>query len=136
MDSENDYDVIAVNNFCSKSINTVIIPPPGSLNAINNVNAQHQANIQYDNINNLDVKAIHGGNKYRYFKIYDIYLNNINNLNNKVNITYKSQPITAAKKLILPYIKKINNKEIIFSIKEIKNKSKKKIYGPYIVKIN
>jgi len=67
MDSENNYDVEAVNNSCSNVINTdVTVSSPGSDTShsnqnITSVDNQHDANGQFDNVDNIIVKPLYGG---------------------------------------------------------------------------
>jgi hypothetical protein len=65
MDSENNYDVVPINNSCNDVINKdVTISSPGSKTAhsdqnITNINNQYDTNSQYDSIDN--VKPLYGG---------------------------------------------------------------------------
>jgi len=67
MDSENNYDIVPVNNSCNNVINNnVIVPSPGSDNAksnqqIESVNNQTDTNAQFDNVDNITVKPLYGG---------------------------------------------------------------------------
>jgi hypothetical protein len=67
MDSENDYDIIPINNSCSTINNsTVTVSSPGSATSytnqdITNINNQHAVSGQYDNVDNLTVKPLYGG---------------------------------------------------------------------------
>jgi hypothetical protein len=69
MDSENNYDIEPVNSSCNNIINdTVIINSPGS--TLNNSDKdiisgtnQHDADAQYDNVDNISVKPLYGGIK-------------------------------------------------------------------------
>ena len=67
MDSENNYDIEAVNNSCSNVINTdVTVSSPGSDTShsnqnITSVDNQHDANGQFDNVDNITVKPLYGG---------------------------------------------------------------------------
>ena len=87
MDSENNYDVVAVNSSCSDVVNPdVITSSPGSPTAYSNQNItgvsnQHDASGQYDNVDNIVVKPLYGGilNKN----------NNKKNLKNNILFTIK-----------------------------------------------
>jgi len=92
MDSENDYDIIPVNNSCSTIINnTVTISSPGTSTSytntdITNVNNQHILSGQYDNVDNMTVKPLYGGilNKNTLFSIkFRNKITNIEALNEK-----------------------------------------------------
>lgn len=67
MASENNYDIVPVNNSCNNVINTnVIVSSPGSDTShsdknITNTSNQYDANAQFDNIDNITVKPLYGG---------------------------------------------------------------------------
>ena len=67
MDSENNYDVVSINNSCSNVINTnVTVSSPGSDTShsnknITSVSNQYDADGKYDNVNNISVKPLYGG---------------------------------------------------------------------------
>jgi len=67
MDSENNYDIVPVNNSCNNVIHTdVTISSPGSDTGNSNQNItstsnQTEANAQFDNVDNITVKPLYGG---------------------------------------------------------------------------
>jgi hypothetical protein len=81
MDSETNYDIIPVNNSCKNVINnSSIVSSQGSSTSysnqnITNINNQHAADSQYDNVDNLQVKPLYGGknkiinNKLNFYTI-------------------------------------------------------------------
>ena len=95
MDSENNYDVVPINNSCNDVINKdVTISSPGSKTAhsdqnITNINNQYDTNSQYDSIDN--VKPLYGGilknNMNTLFTIkFRNKVVNIESLNEKIAI--------------------------------------------------
>jgi hypothetical protein len=67
MDSENNYDIIAVNNSCDSVIHSnIIVASHGSDVSHSNKNItslsnQQDANAQYDNTDNMSIKPLYGG---------------------------------------------------------------------------
>lgn len=68
MDSETyDYDVKPINQKCSSTNNSYITKPnPNSTNYntaanLDSINNQHKLDSQYDNVDNLNVKPMYGG---------------------------------------------------------------------------
>ena len=67
MDSENNYDIVPVNNSCNNVIHTdVTVSSPGSDTAhsdknITSTSNQYDANGQFDNVDNITVKPLYGG---------------------------------------------------------------------------
>jgi hypothetical protein len=108
--SAEDYDVIPINNSCTKETNNLLLSnKPGSnvadaTNSINTVNYQQKVYSQYDTNEEIDIKPMYGGlknkniNKIKYkiqFKIqfknknYEIISDKIENaiknlLNNRI----------------------------------------------------
>lgn len=132
MDSENNYDIVPVNNSCNNVINNnVIVPSPGSDNAksnqqIESVNNQTDANAQFDNVDNITVKPLYGG-----------FLKNIKNIlftikfrNKIVNIESVNEESAVKKFLDNKIFKKDHLLEIIYKNKNslyvIKNSYKNK----------
>jgi hypothetical protein len=138
MDSEDNYSITPINKSCSNVINKPIIQPQeGSTNAQTNQNlddfhTQHQANTQYDNIGDVDIKPLYGGNKYEYtrhFKIIEINGEKVI-ISKRFSIKNNHTPIIAANNFLKYYKKIINDSEkITFKMKETTQGSKKKIYG-------
>jgi hypothetical protein len=67
MDSENNYDIVPVNNLCDNVIHhNVTVSSPGSDTSysnqnVTNVSNQYDANGQYDNVDDITVKPLYGG---------------------------------------------------------------------------
>lgn len=67
---DSEYEIQPVNNSCVNSEKITIVPQHGSPVAtttknIDNVNNQHTVNSQYDNVDNMNVKPLYGGMKYK-----------------------------------------------------------------------
>jgi hypothetical protein len=88
MDSETSYEIIPINKSCSTVINNNSIVSSKSTaigqqnQHINNINNQHTAYAQYDNVDNLNVQPLYGGGK----KIFTIKFRN-----KMINIEAKSK---------------------------------------------
>ena len=122
------YIVEPANKSCGNFQNkSVVTNSPGSenaasLNSVNNVNNQLETSNQYDNVSNLTIKPMNGGNKNSYqieFKKKKYIINDVNNekeaikklLKNKI---YKIDYIVYVKnnftKKIKQYILRRNHK--------------------------
>jgi len=80
VDSEDSYKVIPINNKCSSVSNKIVVLETNNINNVNQINNQLIASSQYDNVKNIIVKPMYGGNKsfniiYRN-KEYNIISNN------------------------------------------------------------
>lgn len=93
MDSESNYDVKPINHHCSTNKNITQASPNGSTaatsNNIQHVSNQHKVDSQYDNVNDMDVKPMYGGNI-----VFEI------NFKNKIYHIKDNNEINAIKKII------------------------------------
>jgi len=119
-----EYDIKPANSSCSNQINkNVIIPTPGTSTTTNQIQAnaienQHNEDSKYDNVDNMHVKPLYGGNKYtKYYKI---------NFNNKIK-KYKAKNEREAINIFLS--KNKINKDYLLEISECnKNNVKNTLY--------
>lgn len=116
-DSENNFDIVPINNTCSSNINTTVIKPsPGSSgsiqdNNLNNIDAQNKANSQYDNVDNIEVKSLTGGSLKNYIINFRTKQYNINS-NNEINAIKIILNNRIYKKDYLLYINEKNTNKI------------------------
>jgi proline racemase len=70
--SEISHDVVPVNSHCSATPNKTVIAATSGTTASNNINNVSQTNdqlaasAQYDNVGNISVKPMYGGNNNKY----------------------------------------------------------------------
>lgn len=130
MSDSEDYDITPANHACSSVTHSQVIKPtPNSStgNATNDIDTttnQHDADAQYDNTDNIEVKPLYGGGLIKFKIIFK----------NKINYVYSDNEINAIKKLFNNKIFKVdnlleifhNNKKSMYIIqKNYKNKFKK-----------
>jgi hypothetical protein len=122
-----EYDVVPANSNCDTQVNkSLIITTPGTqtnqgiLN-VNGLKNQQIENSKYDNIDNISVKPMYGGNIKNFELIFKNkkYFINSNNTHNAIND-------------FLKFTNKIYKKDILIEIKEKKNKN----YNLYVIKGN
>jgi len=130
MDSENNYDIVPVNNSCNNIIHTdIIVSSPGSDTSKSNQNIdiaskQLHADGQYDNVDNISVKPLYGGKKNILFTIkFRNKIVNIESLNEESAIKRFLDNKIYKKDHLLEIIYK--NKSALYIIKNGKNKFKK-----------
>ena len=148
---EHNYQIIPINHKCSTIINKDYVENnPSSINAsvqssLTNNNNQAAANSQYDNVSDINIKPLYGGNKNknkklskRHFKLVSL---------NGIIVDFKAtsyiligkSPSNAARKILtsIAHHKNFygNNKiklgVVLFIIRETTQGSKCKEYGPY-----
>ena len=141
---ETSFEITPINYKCSNIINKDYVQPnPNSTNAIVqnsliNNNNQSIADTQYDNVDNMVVKPLYGGNKKLYKRHFKLV-----SLNNKMvdfNASSDGKSPSSASRKILTSIchhKNLFGKDKIklgivsFVIRETTRGSKCKEYGPY-----